>query len=602
MRNRFLIATAIVFGLSICAFNGPASAQSASSAEVTFWESIKDTRNPAELEAYLKTFPSGVFVPLARIRLQALSQAGDAAQTKPAAAEPPEPVLTPSRISDTDIVRVQTVQRRLYELNFRIPSTGGKMDVSTRQAIQSWQRERGHSPTGVLTWAQFEELDKTIPPTAWAAVAVASNGEGGSIWRRTSRRTAELGATAACVRAKSGFCQIAAAHTRGCVASAAIDATIDGRQVRGARVATGENLSSARVLALQECSRIPGAQIAQCKIRHVACADGSHVEQAGGTGKAQQPAEPPHESVQIPGQHRTTAGAAKAADQADMIKRMMQGNIRIAATPPLYPTLAMDREPIDTANASVVRSVQASLRDLGHLEGGQDGVYDARTADAVAAWRRSAGRSKTGTITVWEWTRIDRASREAERTRPIDTSDSSLVRLVQQQLYDLNYNVAINGTWDRETQNAAQQVRALYKLATGTGPLTGEEWERLKNARVSANWGATAYTANGIARSAWSVRTRKEAEERALKECRARIIDPRASCQVMAAARTGCIAAWTFRTVVGNRAFQSGGAALNTSLNLARGQAFQACRQNPNSRGNCRITSVMCADGSHRAS
>ena len=45
----------------------------AESAEVTFWNSIKDSKNAAEYQAYLQAFPNGVFAPLARLRVQQLS-------------------------------------------------------------------------------------------------------------------------------------------------------------------------------------------------------------------------------------------------------------------------------------------------------------------------------------------------------------------------------------------------------------------------------------------------------------------------------------------------------------------------------------------------
>lgn len=57
----------------------PALSQS-DSAEVTFWQSVQDTKDPAELEAY----PEGKFVPLARIRLKKLKPTGSAkAQDSP---------------------------------------------------------------------------------------------------------------------------------------------------------------------------------------------------------------------------------------------------------------------------------------------------------------------------------------------------------------------------------------------------------------------------------------------------------------------------------------------------------------------------------------
>ena len=56
--------------------SGAASAQQ----ETVFWESIRDSSNPAELEAYLRQYPAGVFRALATVRLAAL---------RPSATDPP---------------------------------------------------------------------------------------------------------------------------------------------------------------------------------------------------------------------------------------------------------------------------------------------------------------------------------------------------------------------------------------------------------------------------------------------------------------------------------------------------------------------------------
>ncbi len=57
--------------------------------ETTFWQSIKDSRQPAELEAYLERYPDGHFATLARSRIAALKA------PKPAPTPPPKPVAPP---------------------------------------------------------------------------------------------------------------------------------------------------------------------------------------------------------------------------------------------------------------------------------------------------------------------------------------------------------------------------------------------------------------------------------------------------------------------------------------------------------------------------
>lgn len=62
----------------------------AGSAEITFWESVRDSKDPAEIEAYLKAYPDGRFAPLARIRLNNLKKASPQTETAapPAAVAP----------------------------------------------------------------------------------------------------------------------------------------------------------------------------------------------------------------------------------------------------------------------------------------------------------------------------------------------------------------------------------------------------------------------------------------------------------------------------------------------------------------------------------
>ena len=61
----------------------PARAQDAG--EIAFWESVRDSKNPAELQAYLDAYPQGKFAALARVRIGALGGAPNAA---PAASVP----------------------------------------------------------------------------------------------------------------------------------------------------------------------------------------------------------------------------------------------------------------------------------------------------------------------------------------------------------------------------------------------------------------------------------------------------------------------------------------------------------------------------------
>jgi hypothetical protein len=91
MQLRFLLAAAVFLGLA-----GPVPAQQVDPADVTFWQSIQSSQNPAEYAAYLTSFPKGVFAELARLRI---AQLGGQAPAKadaaaPAVAQPAVPAPT----------------------------------------------------------------------------------------------------------------------------------------------------------------------------------------------------------------------------------------------------------------------------------------------------------------------------------------------------------------------------------------------------------------------------------------------------------------------------------------------------------------------------
>ena len=98
----------------------PVNAQSPANAEeIAFWETVRDSRNAAELQAYIDQYPNGRFVVLAKARLAALGQAKPAAA--PARGAPATPVkAAPStmgsntrtpQIGDTWTYRLTYVRR-----------------------------------------------------------------------------------------------------------------------------------------------------------------------------------------------------------------------------------------------------------------------------------------------------------------------------------------------------------------------------------------------------------------------------------------------------------------------------------------------------------
>jgi hypothetical protein len=80
---RSLLALLLCLFLADFTMGVPAMAQDAG--EVAVWDSVRDSKNPAELPAYIDAYPDGTFVPLARLRVMAMGGA-----PAPAAAEPPK--------------------------------------------------------------------------------------------------------------------------------------------------------------------------------------------------------------------------------------------------------------------------------------------------------------------------------------------------------------------------------------------------------------------------------------------------------------------------------------------------------------------------------
>jgi len=64
-----------------------------SSAEIAFWESVKNSTNKASFEAYLAQFPQGIFAPLARLEIEKIEREAKVARARQEAERraPPQP-------------------------------------------------------------------------------------------------------------------------------------------------------------------------------------------------------------------------------------------------------------------------------------------------------------------------------------------------------------------------------------------------------------------------------------------------------------------------------------------------------------------------------
>lgn len=278
-----LSLSAIVLGLGMAlgslSVPLPLAAQPASeAAETAFWDSVKDSRDPAEVRAYLEKFPNGLFAPLAKIRIRNLEAAkspapapNTASSTPPS--QPQQPPSSAPALTSESVIR--EVQDRLYNLNYLISTRNGRMNDQTRTAIREWQANIKQPVTGDMNMAQLALLRSAILPTTWGAIAYYSKGATATIWNRPTREIAEKEALAACRKNAGATCNVLSVANKICGALGFYNAVVSGRQHWGAYASVRPTLGQATESALQECrkhARQPNA----CGVRTTVCADGSH--------------------------------------------------------------------------------------------------------------------------------------------------------------------------------------------------------------------------------------------------------------------------------------------------------------------------------------
>jgi hypothetical protein len=235
-------------------FKPPAEAAAAGRAdqdnvEVTFWNSIKDGRNPQLFEAYLKRYPNGAFADIARIDLEQFKTAA----ALPMASAPDQKAA----IDDPALLR--EVHDRLYELNFDPASTkAGDIKV----AIREFETENKLSATGEITQGLLTRLREIGGLKPWGAIVYdKSAGQWGMAWDQPSRQAAVASARAQCKPAQCSA-EISFFGTS-CGAFALSSASWS--------IVSRDDIQKARQTALEECARRGKA----CHIVGASCADGT---------------------------------------------------------------------------------------------------------------------------------------------------------------------------------------------------------------------------------------------------------------------------------------------------------------------------------------
>lgn len=111
------------FILALLLVTGLAHAQSPG--EIAFWESVRDSRNLAELRAYLQQYPNGTFKAIAEARIAALEKPVSAPQPQPA----PKPKAASTPVAAGAPHKLQVGDKWTYRLSYpRLRGQWGQAD------------------------------------------------------------------------------------------------------------------------------------------------------------------------------------------------------------------------------------------------------------------------------------------------------------------------------------------------------------------------------------------------------------------------------------------------------------------------------------------
>jgi hypothetical protein len=167
-----------------------------SEVEVEFWRSVKDSKKPEELNAYVSAYPNGQFKSLAMTRIAALQSGTNPDAGKdgkdmtrnitavdPATFTEDSSQLTEDQIG-LDKGQRRDVQRRLTGIGFDT-KVSGTFNDDTRTVIKRWQAARGYPSTGYLNKLQHKALLSEIV----SAAPTASSDDDGDRPARRSRES-----------------------------------------------------------------------------------------------------------------------------------------------------------------------------------------------------------------------------------------------------------------------------------------------------------------------------------------------------------------------------------------------------------------------------
>jgi hypothetical protein len=225
----------------------------AASLEITFWESIKNEKNPRLFEAYLKRYPNGAFADIARITLE---------ETKLAALKSAVPASDEkTAIGDPGLLR--ELRDRLYELNFDPGPLDGPLGEPARQAIREFEASSKLAQTGVPTQGLLRRLREIGGLKPWGAIVYAkASQKWGMSWGHATRKEAVASARASC------------GDGGACTTEISFFGTECGAFVHSGTswsMAARDDIRKAKEVALSDCRK----RAKNCTIVATVCADGA---------------------------------------------------------------------------------------------------------------------------------------------------------------------------------------------------------------------------------------------------------------------------------------------------------------------------------------
>lgn len=234
-------------------------------AEMLFWNTVKDSKDPDVLQAYVSEYPNGKFARLAKILIGKYTPA-----TEPELVPTPEPAPVQAQEQQVASINLDApvtgrddiaeIQRKLYDLHFEPGPADGVPGSKTTQAIREFQRKEGLAEDGRLSVGLLQSLRDKPVPSNWGAMAFIPSRK--AVLRRTSvnsRRAVESSIRSAC--GNCGNVLIFSGRQCGVIAWSN----------SGWGWAARAGRKDAATVALRLCGKYGSG----CRIRQTVCADGS---------------------------------------------------------------------------------------------------------------------------------------------------------------------------------------------------------------------------------------------------------------------------------------------------------------------------------------